>query len=104
VVSGTGEQAAILKGGEVVSTQKQFGDVMKAFANMANAKTGGGMQMNVKVENNASNKVSATPQMTADGLKILIKEVAKEGFADGSFDRSIAVQQSNQGGAAILWS
>jgi len=102
VVQGKGEQSAILKGGEVVQTQKQFQNTMQAINNLANNGTGGGVQMNVKIENNASNKVRAEPQMTVDGLKLVITEIVNEGFGNGSFDRGVAIQQSNLQGRSLL--
>jgi len=102
VVEGHGEQSAILKGGEVVQTQKQFQNTMQAISNLADTKTGAGVQMNVKIENNASNKVSAEPQITADGFKVVIKEIVNQGFNDGSFDSGIAVQQTNLQGGRLL--
>jgi len=102
VVEGTGEKSAILKGGEVVQTQSQFKNTMQAINNLANTRTGTGVQMNVKIENNASNKVSATPQMTADGFKVVIKEIVNQGFSDGTFDHGIAAQQANREGKRVL--
>jgi hypothetical protein len=103
-VQGTGEVPAILKAGEAVLTQKQFQNTMQAISNLASDRTatGGGVQMNVTVENNASNKVSAEPQMTADGFKVVIREIVNEGFGNGSFDRGVARQQSNLQGRGIL--
>jgi hypothetical protein len=94
------EVNATLLAGEKVTTSRQFGDIMQAFANMANMK-GGGEGMNVQVINNASNKVEARPTMTAEGLKLVVTEITKEGFADGSFDHSLAIQQTNSRGISI---
>jgi len=103
VVEGRGEQKAVLMGGEVVQTQRQFQNTMQAISNLAGNRTAnGGVQMNVKVENNASNKVKAEPEMTADGLKLVITEIVNEGFGNGAFDMGIAQQQTNQQGARIL--
>jgi len=100
VVEGTGEKSAILKGGEVVQTQRQFQNTMQAINNLASG--GGNVQMNVKIENNASDKVEAKAQMTADGLEVLIEGIVNKGFQDGTFDQGLAQQQSHQRGASLL--
>jgi len=102
VVEGTGEKSAVLKGGEVVQTQRQFQNTMQAINNLAHNGSGGGVQMNVKVENNASNKVKAEPHMTADGLKLVITETVNEGFGNGSFDMGIARQQTGRRGNVFI--
>jgi len=103
VVEGRGEQRAVLMGGEVVQTQRQFQNTMQAISNLAGNKTGGGgVQMNVTVENNASNQVSATPQMTPDGLKIVVEQIVQESMSSGRMDRALAQQQTNQRGVSLL--
>jgi hypothetical protein len=50
VVEGIGEQSAVLMGGEVVQTQRQFQNTMRAISNLASTNTGNsGLQMNVKM-------------------------------------------------------
>jgi len=90
------EQNITALGQEVFMNKRQFQNQMRVTQELANMKTASsGVSMNVNVENTASNKVEATPKMTADGLKIFIKEITKEGFSDGSFDKALGMQQSN---------
>jgi hypothetical protein len=97
------EVNATLMAGEKITTQKQFGNIMQAFANMANSKMSGGQpEMNVKVENTASNMVSATPTMTADGLKIVVEQIVQDSLSSGRMDQALTKQQSNQRGISLL--
>jgi hypothetical protein len=100
IVEGTGEQSAILKGGEAVLTQKQFQNTMQAISGLANVKTG--MQMNVHIENNASDKVRATPQITSDGLKIVVEQIVQDSLSSGRMDQALALQNSNLHGDSYL--
>jgi len=97
------EVLTVQKAGEFDLTPRQFQNTMQAISNLAGTRTGtAGVQMDVKVENYASNKVSAEPKLTADGFKVVIREIVNEGFGNGSFDSGVARQQSNLRGGVVL--
>jgi len=103
IVQGRGEVPAVLKEGEVVSTQKQFSNIMKAFANVANVgnNTGtGGLSLNVNVENQVSN-AQVEPSLDMEGLKIAIRETVNGMMANGELDRGFAGKELHDRGLAI---
>jgi len=102
VVQGRGDQQAVLKGGEAVLTQKQFQNTMQAISNLADGRAGGGTSLVVNIKNSASDKVTATPKITPEGLEVFIEGVVDKGFGDGTFDRGISIQQSNSRGKSLL--
>jgi len=104
LVQGKGEVPAILKEGEVVSTQKQFSDIMKAFSNVANVgtKTGnGGLSLNVNVENQVSNAKVET-SLDAEGLKIIVREAVNGMMSNGELDRGFNGKELHDQGMAIV--
>jgi hypothetical protein len=97
------EVNATLMAGEKVTTQKQFGNIMQSFANMANSKMSSEQpEMNIKVENTASNMVSATPVMTEDGLKIVVEQIVQDSLSSGRMDQALTKQQYNRRGISLL--
>lgn len=56
---------------------------------------GGGATGDVKVYNTVSNDVKATPQITEDGVKILIEKTVSEQMADGRFNKSYKTMQNS---------
>jgi hypothetical protein len=104
VVSGRSGQEvpAVLMSGETVTTGKQFQNVMEAFANVANMKNGGGQpQMNVKVINNAANDVSASQQMTAEGLEIVVTKIVEKSLGNGSLSTGLLAENSYTRGVSL---
>jgi hypothetical protein len=100
-VNGPNEEVpAILKRGESVLPPGGFGNVMDAFANLANARIGG-TEMNVKVYNNASNKVRAEPQMTREGLIVTVTEIVKQQMGNGALDSGFLEHSSRSQGVAM---
>ena len=96
------EVPAILRAGEPVLTQDQFGNVMKAFANVANSRYGGGgTNLTVNVKNNAANMVSTQQSLSPEGLEIVITQIVKKNLGNGGLDDGLALQRSHAGGINI---
>ena len=91
------ERLAMLMAGETVTTQKQFNNVMQAFANVANARLGGS-DLNVKVINNAANTVTTSHSLDPEGLRITIDAIVQDSLATGRYDRALGAQRSHAAG------
>jgi len=101
-VQGSGDIPAVLKAGEAVLTQRQFQNTMQAISNLANTKTGSAEGLVVNIHNEASDKVTATPRITPEGLEVVIEGIVNKGFEDGTFDRGIASQQTSLRGTVRI--
>ena len=55
-------------------------------------------QMNVKIFNSASNEVSATPELTEDGMRIMIRKIVSDDIGSGRMNKSLIAAQSSFGG------
>lgn len=55
-------------------------------------------QMNVKIFNSASNEVSARPEMTEDGIRIMIRKIVSDDIGSGRMNKSLIAAQSSFGG------
>jgi len=55
-------------------------------------------QMNVKIFNSASNEVSATPQITENGMRIMIRKIVNDDMKNGRMNKSLIAAQSSFGG------
>ena len=55
-------------------------------------------QMNVKIFNSASNEVSATPQITEDGMRIMIRKIVNDDIGSGRMNKSLIAAQSSFSG------
>ena len=55
-------------------------------------------QMNVKIFNSASNEVSATPQITEDGMRIMIRKIVNDDMKNGRMNKSLIAAQSSFSG------
>ena len=55
-------------------------------------------QMNVKIFNSASNEVSASPEMTEDGMRIMIRKIVSDDIGSGRMNKSLIAAQSSFGG------
>ncbi|ERF61742.1 hypothetical protein HMPREF0860_1604 [Treponema socranskii subsp. socranskii VPI DR56BR1116 = ATCC 35536] len=55
-------------------------------------------QMNVKIFNSASNEVSAKPEMTEDGMRIMIRKIVSDDIGSGRMNKSLIAAQSSFGG------
>jgi hypothetical protein len=63
-----------------------------AFERLAYGKGGSG---DIKVYNSVSNEVTAKPQITEDGIKIMIEKTVNSQMADGRFNKSYRTMQNN---------
>ena len=55
-------------------------------------------QMNIKIFNSASNEVSARPEMTEDGMRIMIRKIVSDDIGSGRMNKSLIAAQSSFGG------
>ena len=55
-------------------------------------------QMNVRIFNSASNEVSARPEMTEDGMRIMIRKIVSDDIGSGRMNKSLIAAQSSFGG------
>lgn len=55
-------------------------------------------QMNVKIFNSAANEVSATPQITEDGMRIMIRKIVNDDIGSGRMNKSLIAAQSSFSG------
>lgn len=55
-------------------------------------------QMNVKIFNSASNEVSARPEITEDGIRIMIRKIVSEDIGSGRMNKNLIAAQSSFGG------
>ena len=65
-----------------------------AFERLAYGGSGTG-NGDIKIYNSASNDVKATPQITEDGIKIMIEKTVSSQMADGRFNKSYRQMQNN---------
>lgn len=63
---------------------------------------GGGVNMNVKVINNASNKVQAKTSMSVEGLRVVIDELVNSSMSQGRYNDSMGTAQAQQEGVRLL--
>lgn len=96
------EVDATLLGKEVVMTNRQFQNQMKVTNELANMKSGGGVVMNVNVENNAANDVSVSQQMNAGALEIVITKIVDKQLSSGNLNDALSRQQANRVGSSFL--
>ena len=97
--SGDRVQANVNSGEMILNAQQQ-----KNLWNMANRNGGSGAVINmpVKVENYASDKVSANAQMSADGLSIIIRDIVKSQMERGDYTQSMAIANNRANGVSVL--
>lgn len=55
-------------------------------------------QMNVKIFNSASNEVSARPELTEDGMRIMIRKIVSDDIGSGRMNKSLIAAQSSFSG------
>jgi len=96
------EVPAVLRRGEAVLPEGGFQNVMRAFANVANSRYGGGgTNLTVNVKNNAANMVSTEQKLSAEGLEVVITQIVKKNLSNGGLDEGLAMQRSHAGGVNI---
>lgn len=96
--------------GGIVGGTSYTGDRVKAMVNSGEMILNAGQQRNlfdginsgnvggrgdIKIYNSASNDVKATPQITEDGIKIMIEKTVSSQMADGRFNKSYRQMQNN---------
>ena len=95
------EVSATLLAGEKVTTDRQFDNIMQAFANMANSRSVGSPELNVKVINNASNEVNTTQSLSTEGLELVINKIVDKQLSSGRLDNALNRQKTNSLGASF---
>jgi hypothetical protein len=94
------EVPSVLMAGEVVSTQKQFSDTMKAMSSLAGMKSGSTVvQPQVKINNTISDQAQVDAGFDLEGLVI---DITNKALSEGRLDQGLAVQHKNAGGVAFL--
>ena len=74
---------------------------MRNFMALANGNIQGS-KMNVVINNSAANIVDAKPEITEDGIKLMIRETVSKDMADGRFNQSYGIMQSNYFGTRLV--
>jgi hypothetical protein len=95
------EVTAILRAGEPVLTQQQFGNTMQAIANLAQMKGGGAtvVQPQIEVNNTIANQAQVNTRL--DGERIIV-EVVNKALGEGRLNQGLAMQNLNAQGATYL--
>ena len=97
--SGDRVQANVNSGEMILNAQQQ-----KNLWDMANRNSGGGAVVNmpVTIENTASDKVSASAQMSQNGLSIIIRDIVRNQMERGDYTQSMQIANSKANGAAFI--
>ena len=97
--SGDRVQANVNSGEMILNAQQQ-----RNLWEAANRNGGSGaiVNMPVKVENYASDKVSTNAQMSPEGLSIIIRDIVKSQMEKGDYTQSMAIANSRANGVSIL--
>ena len=96
--SGDRVQANVNSGEMILNAQQQRNLWEKANST---GKGGAVINMPVTIENNASDKVSASAQMTPDGLQVLIQEIVSAQMSAGKYNSAMDIAQSRRKGLEI---
>lgn len=91
---------ARVNSGERILTQAQSKALENSIASLGSG--GGGVSMNVKIINNASDEVRAQSQLDMDGLKITVDKLVNTSFQQGNYTDSMNIAQSRQNGVKLL--
>jgi hypothetical protein len=92
--SGDRVTANVNSGEMILNAQQQ-----RNLWDMANNKGGGAVvNMPVTIENNASDSVSASAQLSPEGLTVLINKVVNSQMAMGKYNQSMDIAQSRRNG------
>lgn len=97
---GADNTLATVRTGEMVLNAVQ----QRQLWNMANGQGGGGsvVQMSVNIENNASNEVSASAQMTKEGLRVVIDKMVNSSMQQGRYNQSMQIADGKRQGVSVL--
>ena len=92
--SGDRVQANVNSGEMILNAQQQ-----RNLWDMANSRGGGAVvNMPVTIQNNASDSVSASAELSANGLTVLINKVVNSQMALGKYNQSMDIAQSRRHG------
>ena len=92
--SGDRVQANVNSGEMILNAQRQ-----RNLWDMANSRGGGAVvNMPVTIENNASNEVSASAEMSPDGMIVMINKIVNAQMAAGKYNQSMDIAQSRRNG------
>ena len=92
--SGDRVQANVNSGEMILNAQQQ-----RNLWDMANSRGGGAVvNMPVTIENNASNEVSASAEMSPDGMIVMINKIVNAQMAAGKYNQSMDIAQSRRNG------
>ena len=92
--SGDRVQANVNSGEMILNAQQQ-----RNLWDMANSRGGGAVvNMPVTIENNASNEVSASAEMSPDGMVVMINKIVNAQMAAGKYNQSMDIAQSRRNG------
>ena len=95
--SGDRVQANVNSGEMILNTQQQ-----RNLWDMANSRGGGAVvNMPVTIENNAADAVSASAELSSDGLVILVNKIVNSQMAAGKYNQSMDIAQSRRRGLEI---
>lgn len=90
---------ANVNSGEMILNAQQQAQLWKT-ANGGGA--GGVINMPITIENNASDKVSASAQPSPDGLRVIINQIVSSEMEKGTYTQSMQIAQSRENGVTIL--
>lgn len=96
---GSDNTMAHVRSGEMILNAQQQRNLWEK-AN-STGKGGAVINMPVTIENNASDKVSASAQMTPDGLQVLIQEIVSAQMSAGKYNSAMDIAQSRRKGLEI---
>lgn len=91
---------ANVNSGEMILNAQQQANLWK----MANSATGGSgavVNMPVTIENNASDAVSASAELSSEGLVIMVNKIVNSQMAAGKYNKSMDIAQSRRRGLEI---
>ena len=95
--SGDRVQANVNSGEMILNAQQQ-----RNLWDMANTRSGGAVvNMPVTIENNAADSVSASAELSASGLTILVNKIVNSQMAAGKYNQSMDIAQSRRHGVEI---
>ena len=95
--SGDRVQANVNSGEMILNAQQQ-----RNLWDMANSRGGGAVvNMPVTIENNASDAVSASAELSSEGLVIMVNKIVNSQMAAGKYNQSMDIAQSRRRGLEI---
>ena len=94
---GSDNTMAHVRSGEMILNAQQ----QRNLWDMANSRGGGAVvNMPVTIENNASDAVNASAELSASGLTILVNKIVNSQMAAGKYNQSMDIAQSRRQGVS----